>query len=214
VDAVYVTGGGSELPLVSRMLKEVFGRRVHRSAYTRSGTAIGLAIHADVQAGYSLRDRFTRHFGVWREAAGGNDVVFDPLFAKGTELPATGEPALEMQRSYTPVHNVGHFRYLECSDRDADGRPTGDITVWDGIRFPFDASLEATEDLASIMVDHVPMETHQTIQERYACDASGSLAVVIRNLDTGYERSYRLGRWAQSDVPVVPGRKRKPSTKR
>jgi len=62
VDAVYVTGGGSELPLVSRMLKEVFGRRVHRSAYTRSGTPSGFAIQADVQAGYLLRDRFTRHF--------------------------------------------------------------------------------------------------------------------------------------------------------
>ncbi len=39
--ALYVTGGGSELPLVARMLRERFGRRVQRSAYTRSATAIG-----------------------------------------------------------------------------------------------------------------------------------------------------------------------------
>ena len=35
LDALYVTGGGSELPLVSRALKEVFGSRARRSAYTR-----------------------------------------------------------------------------------------------------------------------------------------------------------------------------------
>ncbi len=68
IDALYVTGGGSELPLVARVLRETFGRRVRRSAYTRSATAIGLAIQADEQAGYVLREKFTRYFGVWREA--------------------------------------------------------------------------------------------------------------------------------------------------
>ena len=46
-DVLYLTGGGSELPIVARALRERFGRRVRRSAYTRSATAIGLAIHAD-----------------------------------------------------------------------------------------------------------------------------------------------------------------------
>ncbi len=45
-DVFYVTGGGSELPLVARVLRERFGRRVRRSAYTRSATAIGLAVQA------------------------------------------------------------------------------------------------------------------------------------------------------------------------
>ncbi|HEY6293836.1 MAG TPA: Hsp70 family protein, partial [Terriglobia bacterium] len=35
LEALYVTGGASELPLVSRALREEFGRRVRRSAYTR-----------------------------------------------------------------------------------------------------------------------------------------------------------------------------------
>ncbi len=209
VDAIYITGGGSELPLVSRMLKEVFGRRVHRSAYTRSGTAIGLAIQADAQAGYLLRDRFTRHFGVWREADGGREVIFDPLFPKGTVLPGAGEPALELRRSYRSVHNVGHFRYLECSQRSEDGRPVGDIAVWDEIRFPFDSSLQTTEDLSAVAVNHEGFSNPQPmIEEIYFCDTSGSVAVTIRNVDTGYQRGYRLGRWAQHDVPVVPGRKR------
>ena len=46
------------------MLKEVFGRRVHRSAYTRSATAIGLAIQADVQAGYVLREVHAAFWGL------------------------------------------------------------------------------------------------------------------------------------------------------
>jgi molecular chaperone DnaK (HSP70) len=214
IDSVYITGGGSELPLVSRMLKEVFGRRVHRSAYTRSGTAIGLAIQADVQAGYLLRDRFTRHFGVWREGDGGRDVVFDVLFPKGTVLPGPSEPPIQLRRGYTPVHNVGHFRYLECSQRAEDGRPVGDIALWDEIRFPFDASLQSTEDLTGIPVNHEGPAAAQRIEEIYSCDASGSVAVTIRNIGTKYQRSYRLGRWAQHDAPVVPGRKRKNPSKR
>lgn len=209
IDSVYITGGGSELPLVSRMLKEVFGRRVHRSAYTRSGTAIGLAIQADAEAGYKLRERFTRHFGVWREADGGRGVVFDSLFAKGTVLPGAGEPPLELRRSYTPVHNVGHFRYLECSQCGSGGQPVGDIAVWDEIRFPFDASLQSTEELSGVAVIQTAAEEQGRIEEIYSCDANGSVTVRIRNTATGYERSYRLGRWAQSGAAVIPGKKRK-----
>ncbi|HUS07391.1 MAG TPA: Hsp70 family protein, partial [Bryobacteraceae bacterium] len=36
LEAVYVTGGGSELPLVARVLRERFGRKVKRSPYTRA----------------------------------------------------------------------------------------------------------------------------------------------------------------------------------
>ena len=209
VDAVYITGGGSELPLVPRMLKEVFGRRVIRSAYTRSGTAIGLAIQADAQAGYKLHDRFTRYFGVWREAEGGREVVFDRLFAKGTPLPGSGEPPLELHRSYTAVHNVGHFRYLECSQCGDDGQPTGDIAVWDEIRFPFDASLQSMEDLSGVAVHQLLAQGLRQIEEIYTCDANGSVAVTIRDTGSGHERSYRLGRWAQNGAAVVPGKKRK-----
>src|SRR5262249_34644045 len=92
VSAIYVTGGGSDLPMVARALKERFGRKVKRSQYARSATAIGLAIRADAQAGYQLREKFTRNFGVWREADSGRTMIFDPLFLKGTPLPAPGDP--------------------------------------------------------------------------------------------------------------------------
>src|SRR5579864_6675125 len=88
IEALYVTGGGSELPLVTRLLREEFGRKVTRSEYTRSATAIGLAIQADTASGYKLREMFTRDFGVWREDQGGERMIFDPIFLRGTRLPS------------------------------------------------------------------------------------------------------------------------------
>ncbi|MBI3211050.1 MAG: Hsp70 family protein [Candidatus Solibacter usitatus] len=210
IHCLYVTGGGSELPLVSRMLREEFGRRVKRSAYTRAATAIGLAIQADASAGYQLRDRFTRYFGVWREADAGSRVVFDPLFPKNTALPSTGEPALEIRRAYQPVHNVGHFRYLECTHLGEDGQPSGDITVWDEILFPLDPALQAIEDLRAVDVGISEAATRQAVEELYQCDAAGGVSVTIRT--AGHERVYRLGRWAVKTAPVSAARKRRATT--
>lgn len=219
LEALYVTGGASELPLVSRALREEFGRRVQRSAYTRSATAIGLAIQADTQAGYRLSDKFTRYFGVWREAEGGRSVVFDPLFARGTTLPPPGDVPLERSRSYTAVHNVGHYRYLECSHLTPDGQPAGDITVWDDIRFPFEPRLREEKDLGSVAVSHLHNGTRSEAEERYTCDAGGSLTVTISNVSGGYDRKYRLGRWAAAETPIVPAqpgkrKKRAPASPR
>lgn len=214
LEALYVTGGGSELPLVSRMLREVFGRRVRRSAYTRSATAIGLAIQADAQAGYRLRERFTRYFGVWREAEGGRTVVFDPLFPKATLLPEPGELPLESSRRYYPAHNVGHFRYLECNHLTDDGRPAGDITLWDDIRFAFDPALRSEEALDRAPVVHVDSGALQEVEEHYSCDSSGAVKVTITSLGEGYSRQYRLGRWAASDTLIVPGRRKKRPSKK
>lgn len=206
LEALYVTGGASELPLVSRALREEFGRRVRRSAYTRSATAIGLAIQADAQAGYRLSEKFTRYFGVWREAEGGLAVSFDPLFAKGTNLPPPDAPPLETSRRYSAVHNIGHYRYLECSHLTDDGRPAGDLTVWDDVRFPFDARLRNQTDLSALPVAHLSNGSLPQVEERYTCDGGGTLTVGIRNLTAGYDRHYRLGRWAAPEAPVVPAR--------
>ena len=208
-EALYITGGGSELPLVARVLRERFGRRVRRSAYTRSATAIGLAIQADQPGTYRLTERLSRFFGVWREADAGHRIIFDPLFEKGTRLPPAGEAKLEIRRHYSPVHNIGHFRFLECSHRGGDGTPSGEVALWDEIRFPFDPHLADTQDLSRSPVVHAMAATQQVINELYECDASGAIAVTISNQTGGYSRAYPLGHWSDEGKTVKPARRRK-----
>jgi molecular chaperone DnaK (HSP70) len=209
--ALYVTGGGSELPLVARVLREKFGRRVQRSAYTRSATAIGLAIQADQPGTYQLSERLARYFGVWREADSGKRIVFDPLFNKGLGLPPAGAPPLAIRRQYSPVHNLGHFRFMECSHRMDDGGPTGEVTMWDEIYFPFDPSLQETPDLKFFAVEHSVPAGRQRLEELYECDAGGSISVTVSNTTSGFSRTYRLGRWSTADAKAVKasGRKKK-----
>jgi molecular chaperone DnaK (HSP70) len=208
IDTLYVTGGGSELPPVTRVLREEFGKRVRRSAYMRSATAIGLAIRADAQSGLVLRDRFMRNFGLWRETHEGRSVVFDLVFPRGTALPAPKQPPLRSVRSYQPAHNVGHFRYLECARLASDGRPVGEITDWDDIRFPFNPELQDRADLASVAVTRTPATNNFVIEETYTCDSSGNLAVAISNKSTGYEKTFRLGRWSAKQAKVATSRAR------
>lgn len=204
LEALYVTGGGSELPLVSRVLREEFGRKVKRSEYTRSATAIGLAIQADATSGYTLREMFTRNFGVWREGDAGRRMIFDPIFPRGTRLPGAAEPPLTVRRRYQPVHNVGDFRYLEASHVAEDAQPSGDITVWDEILFPFDPALADTRSFDTVPVEHSWPASHQEIEEHYSCDAAGVVTVAIRNLTSHYGREFRLGRWSGKTAVVSP----------
>ena len=192
VAVVYLVGGSAELPIVGRMLRERYGRRVRRSPYPQSATAIGLAIAADAAAGHVLRERFTRHFGVWREADCGTRVIFDPIFRKDTLLPQPGEPPLLYTRSYHPVHNVGHFRYLECSRLNQDGQPDGDITPWDEVVFAFDPALQAEPHPELLEVRRCEWIGEQEIEESYSCSAHGVIEVIITNKTADYAQRCRL----------------------
>jgi molecular chaperone DnaK (HSP70) len=199
IETLYVTGGGSELPAVARVLKEKFGRAVRRSSYMRSATAIGLAISADASSGYVLRDRFERHFGVWREADHGRGVTFDLLFPRGLELPRRGASPLRVVRSYRPVHNIGHFRYVEAARIGEDGQPSGDLTLWEDIQFPFDPALRAATDLTLVNVSRKEGAGCE-VEEEYSCDSSGIVKVTIWNRSAAYRREYTLGRWSSSTL--------------
>ena len=204
IEALYVTGGGSELPLVARVLREQFGRKVKRSEYTRAATAIGLAIQADAESGYKLSEMFHRNFAVWRESEAGARMVLDPIFTRGTRLPAVGERGITVSRVYRPVHNVGDFRYLEASHINDQHQPKGDIMVWDEIRFPFDPALASAVSLEDVGVHRSWQAETQEIQELYIADPAGVVTVKIRNLTSNYEREYRLGRWRAKDQVVRP----------
>jgi molecular chaperone DnaK len=205
---LYLTGGASELPLVSRMVRERFGRRVHRSAYMRSATAIGLAIHAEGALPAPLRERFTRHFGLWREAEGGDRIVFDPLIRRGAPLPHTGAPPMRLKYAYSPAHNIGHYRFLECTALDEAGTPTGDLTPWDEIRFPFDPRLAGLADLTGIPVERDDVAADQRIEEEYEVSSSGTITVRLRNVTADYQREFSLGHWAARKSPAPAVRRR------
>jgi molecular chaperone DnaK (HSP70) len=199
VAALYVVGGASALPLVGRLLRERYGRKVRTSPYPHAATAIGLAIAADQEAGYALRERFTRHFGVWREAEDGRAVAFDVVFAKDRVLPAPGETPLTCTRRYQPTHTIGHFRYLECSQLTDTGDPTGDLTPWDEVYFPFIPPLHEGGTLPPAPITRLAGEA-PWIEERYACDAHGIITVEMENQTFPYTRRYHL----RGSVPRDP----------
>lgn len=190
VAGIYLVGGGSGLPLVPRMLRERFGRRVHRSPYPAASTAIGLAIAADPASGYSLADRLWRGFGVFRETEGGRAVGFDQLLDRETQLPTSGE--VTVRRRYRAAHNVGWYRFVEYSGVDAAGEPTGDLAPFAEVRFPFQASLQGRRGLDDVPVerfDHGPV-----VEETYIVDRNGIVRVRITDTETGYSQVYALGR--------------------
>lgn len=188
VAGLYLVGGGSELPLVPRMLRERFGRRVQRSPYPAAATAIGLAIAADPDVGFTLNDRLSRGFGVFRERSGGAALDFDEIFSRDVELPASGE--ISVTRRYCAVHDIGWFRYVEYSRLDEAGEPAGELHPFAEVLFPFDAALRDGRDLAELPVRRRGVGPE--IEERYTLDASGMLQVRITDLDTGYSRTYGL----------------------
>ena len=198
IDTLYLTGGGSELPLVARILREGFGRKVKRSAYMRSATAIGLAIRAAGHEGATLREQFTQNFGVWRESDSGHNVVFDVMFPRGSKLPVKGQEPLRIVRAYRPVHNIGHFRYLECSHLDDAHQPQGEISNWDEVRVPFDPQLRALETLPPQAERRFAPDEGPLVEEEYTCDSSGQLKVRISDKSNDYVQEFRLGHWSKN----------------
>jgi hypothetical protein len=160
---------------------------VHPSA----ATAIGLAIAACVEVAPKVTERFTRHMGVFREQDSGNLVSFDSIFAMGAPLPKPGDPPLVVTRSYHAAHNVGQFRYVECSALGPNGEPSGDVTPHGTIRFPFvEAALEGAS-LEDASVERLPA-LGPLIEERYEVDAGGVVVVTISDQNTGHQRRFAL----------------------
>jgi molecular chaperone DnaK len=196
VAGIYVVGGAGSFPLVARKLRTVldekFGeKRVKRSPHPFAATAIGLAVFLDKEAGFALSDRLSRHFGVFREAQAGEDVSFDPIVCKGMQLPAEGQPPLVVTRRYRAAHNIGHFRFVECS-RLRDGHPDGDLTPYDPVFFPFDPDLHDAADLGRRPVDR--RDDGPDVEERYVVTPGGAVEVTLTTRPDRLTRTFRLTR--------------------
>lgn len=183
VAGIYTVGGSSSLPLVSRVLRERFGRRVHRSPYPGASTAIGLAIAADRHSGVSLTDLLSRGFGVFREGQEGREVRFDEIFSP-EQVVRPGEQ-VSVTRRYRPEHNVGWFRMVEYTGLDEYYQPLGEIQVRGELLVPFDPQLRGRDDLAQVPVRR--MAPGALVEEEYLVDEHGAIQVRVTELDTGYQ---------------------------
>jgi len=188
VAGLYLVGGASGLPLVARVLRERFGRRVHRSPYPAASTAIGLAIAADEDAGYRLTDRLSRGFGVFREVDAGATLAFDPIIDRDQRITSDGQ--VVVTRRYRAAHNLGVFRVLEYSQVGPSGEPTGDVTPLGRILFPFDPELRDGRDLGAVPVER--REGGPMVEERYVIDANGIIEARVTDLDTGFTQEHAL----------------------
>jgi molecular chaperone DnaK (HSP70) len=188
--AVYLVGGATAFPAVTRALRERYKRKVQLAPEPHAATAIGLAIAADPEAGLFVREAVTRHFGVWREGDAGREKIFDPILRKGA-LP-DGD-AFVIERVYRPQHAVGHLRFLECSELSDGGQPCGDLTPWGDIYFPYDPALRGVANLAAAAAERRPELWEEEIVERYRYGADGTVTVAIENRTRGYAESFVLG---------------------
>ncbi len=193
VAGLYVVGGASALPVVGRVLRASFGRRVHRSPYPHAAVCIGLANASDGETGFLLDDRFSRNFGVFREAEGGDKSTYDPIFTREMPLPRPGDPPITVRRRYRAAHDLGHFRFFECAAFDGEGNPRGDIAPITDVLFPFDTKLrQGAVDLRGVPVHRLESEG-PVVEESYAVDANGMVQVTITDLDCGFSRTHPLG---------------------
>ena len=193
VAGIYVVGGAGGFPLVSRMLRTTFGeKRVKRSPHPFAATAIGLAVFLDTEAGFELSERFSRHFGVFREARSRRRRRLRSDRVQGRL--ASGRwpfPAGRQAQTYRAAHNIGHFRFVECS-RLVNGRPDGDVTPYDPVLFPFDPALHDRDDLGRQPVGR--WKDGPDVEERYVVAPSGAVEVTLTTQPAGFMRTFRLER--------------------
>ncbi len=190
--AVYLVGGSSLFPLVQKMLRKRFGRKLQIAPQPHASTAVGLAIASDEDAGIFVREAPTRHFGVWREMAGGLEKVFDPIIEKKHGVIVDGP--IRVERIYRPAHAVGQLRFVECTDLDTSHTPRGEVTPWESVLFPYDPSLKECTDLSAHLDRKGDEHLGQEILERYEYTDTGVVRVHIENRTHGYARQYILGK--------------------
>ncbi|BBX44643.1 Hsp70 family protein [Mycobacterium cookii] len=192
IAGIYVVGGAGSFPLVARTLRTTFDeKRVKRSLHPFAATAIGLAVFLDREAGFVLSERLSRHFGVFREACAGEDVCFDPIVPKGSALPTAGQPPFVVTRTYRAAHNIGHFRFVECS-RLRDGHPDGDVTPYEPVFFAFDPDLSDDQDLPRRAVRR--RDDGPDVEERYVITSGGAVEVTLTTRPDRLSRTFRLER--------------------
>ncbi|EGR96193.1 DnaK domain protein [Cutibacterium acnes SK182] len=191
IAGIHLVGGTTSLPIVPRRLRELCGRKVHRSPHPTPATAIGLAVAADAGT-LGIGDRLSRGFGVFRETESGGGIEFDVLTDQTTRIAGT----TIITRKYRCRHNIGVFRFVEFSRTDAIGEPVGDLIPPRYRRFP---PLDETLQHSSAEFDADQVEVQETnnghvIEETYTILETGMITATITDVDTGWSITATKGR--------------------
>ena len=191
LETIYLVGGSSRLPLVSKLIARRFPKvKLFTTDKPFSATAMGAAIQG-VET-MRVHEVFARHFGVIRLADHGTREIFVPVFKAGLRLPAHGDAPITTQVRYIPRHNIGRFRYLECTAVDAEGKPETGLRIWSEILFPYDCALTVNEPLSPERI--VPRnDLSGEAVETYTCDSDGIINVQIKRPD-GHSLTYEVFR--------------------
>jgi molecular chaperone DnaK (HSP70) len=193
LDAIYLVGGSSKLPLVAEMIRARFARaRLVMTDKPFTATAMGAAIQSAEHL--TLHDILSRHFGVVRLADHGTREYFAPIFRAGTRLPAHAGKPLERTVQYTPRHDIGHLRYFECAAVDAHGRPGTGARTWSDVLFPYDPAIPIECALTPSAIHARDDLAETTVSETYACDSDGVITVRVTRETDGASRCYEIFR--------------------
>ena len=188
---IYLVGGSSKLPLVTEMVSEAFPRsRVVLTDKPFRSVAMGAAMCAMDQVSY--RDVFARHFGLIRLQDHGQMETFDTIFPSGTPIPRKSEPPLEKVTWYHPVHNIGHLRYLECTDVGPDGMPAEGLRNWSDILFPYDPAQPLSGSFSQSDIICTDRFAADAVCEIYRCDSDGVITVELRRPAANDSRCYEI----------------------
>lgn len=190
VAGIHLVAGATSLPIVPRRLRELCGRKVHRSPHPMPATAIGLAVAADAGT-LGIGDRLSRGFGVFRETESGGGIEFDVLTDQTTRLAGT----TIITRKYRCRHNIGVFRFVEFSRTDAIGEPVGDLFPLATVVFPLDETLQySSAEFDADQVEVQETNNGHVIEETYTILETGMITATITDVDTGWSITATMGR--------------------
>ena len=193
LDAVYLVGGSSQLPLVGQMIGARFsGARLVMTDKPFTATAMGAAIQSTETV--TLHDILSRHFGVLRLADHGTREYFAPIFNAGTQLPARDSAPVEVCVHYSPRHNIGHLRYLECAGVDSTGQPAIGVRAWSDVLFPYDPTIPIGRQLSPADIACRDDLADHDVCETYSCDSDGVITVHLTRQGDGQTRAYEIFR--------------------
>lgn len=193
LDAIYLVGGSSKLPLVAEMIAARFPKaHLVMTDKPFTATAMGAAIQSAEHL--TLHDILSRHFGVLRLADHGTREYFAPIFRAGTRLPPHGSGPLELTVQYAPRHNIGHLRYFECAGVDAQGRPAAGVRAWSDVLFPYDPAIPIERRMTPAAIGGRDDLAGRSVRETYACNSDGVITVRLTRDSDGASRCYEIFR--------------------